>query len=154
MPHCFKMQHKPRAISHKSSTQQIKHKKQPKTAPQAWACSHNLEHQKMNKMHQRKAKNSRIEYLLEWVETTKMKAKRNQKWLRGAKTASLRESTLLNEGGEVFGYKNVPLPRLYFECRGCSPRRANLPIFFFKGALTTSPLSYGLAFCLTWAYLS
>ena len=72
-----------------------------------------------------------------------MKAKCNQKWLRGAKTASLRESSLLNEGGggEVFGCQNIPLPRFYNLGAGVarpgevsSPRRANLPsIFFFEG---------------------
>ena len=70
-----------------------------------------------------------------------MKAKCNQKWLRGAKTASLRESSLLNEGGGgVFGCKNVPLPRFYILNAGVarlgelsSPRRANLYLFFFFG---------------------
>ena len=70
-----------------------------------------------------------------------MKAKGNQKWLRGAKTASLREFSLLNEGGGggVFGYKNVSLPRFYILNAGVarpgelsSPRRANLPIFFLR----------------------
>jgi len=36
-----------------------------------------------------------------------MKEKRNQKWLRGAKTASLHEFSLLNEGGGL-GTKTFP----------------------------------------------
>ena len=67
-----------------------------------------------------------------------MKAKGNRKWLEGARTASLRESSLLNEGGGgVFGCKNVPLPRFLYFGAGVarpsehnSPRRANLPFFF------------------------
>ena len=45
-----------------------------------------------------------------------MKAKCNQKWVRGAKTASLRESSLLNEGGggEFLSAKNVPLPCFFY----------------------------------------
>ena len=69
-----------------------------------------------------------------------MKAKCTQKWLRGAKTASLRESTLLNEGGEVFGYKNVPLPRFYILSAGVArPGELTCQFFFFKGALTMPP---------------
>lgn len=50
--------------------------------------------------------------------TPKMKAKGNQKWLEGARTTSLRVLSFLNEGGEVFGYKNVPLLRFYILSAG------------------------------------
>ena len=59
-----------------------------------------------------------------------MKAKRNQKWLRGAKTASLREFSLLNEGAKVFGYKNVSLPRFYILGAGVA-RPGELTYHFF-----------------------
>ena len=67
-----------------------------------------------------------------------MKAKCNPKWLRGAKTASLRESSLLNEGGGVFGYKNVPLPCFYILNAGVArPGELTCQIFvFFKDTLT------------------
>ena len=63
-----------------------------------------------------------------------MKAKCNQKWLRGAKTASLREFSLLNEGGGgVFGYKNVPLPRFYNLGAGVARPGELTCHFFFEG---------------------
>ena len=59
-----------------------------------------------------------------------MKAKGNQKWLEGARTASLRKSYLLNEGGGVFGCKNVPLPRFYILNAGVA-RPGELTCHFF-----------------------
>ena len=78
-----------------------------------------------------------------------MKAKRNQKWLRGAKTASLREFSLLNEGGKFLDTKTFPSLVFYILNAGVArPGELTCQNFFFKGALTMPPPSYGLAFCL------
>ena len=71
-----------------------------------------------------------------------MKAKGNQKWLEGARTASLRKSSLLNEGGgggEVFGCKNVPVPRFYI-LNAVVARPGELTChFFFEGNINHIP---------------
>ena len=79
-----------------------------------------------------------------------MKAKGNQKLLEGARTASLRKSSLLNEGagggGGVFGCKNVPLPRFYILNAGVArPGELTCHIFFSRGTLTMSPPSSGIS---------
>ena len=79
-----------------------------------------------------------------------MKAKGNQKWLEGVRTASLRKSSLLNEGGGgVFGCKNVPLPRFYILNAGVArPGELTCNFFFLKYTNHAFPPTYGLAFCL------
>ena len=63
-----------------------------------------------------------------------------------SKNRKLREVSLLNVGGGVFGCRKRPPPSFFIIwCRGCSPRRANLPIFFYKGKHNHGPI-YRLAF--------
>ena len=78
-----------------------------------------------------------------------MKAKGNQKWHEGARTASLRVLSFLNEGGKVFGYKNVPLLRFYILSAGVArPGELTCYFFFFlRGTLTMSPPSSWVSVC-------
>ena len=88
-----------------------------------------------------------------------MKAKRNQKWLEGAKTVSLREFSLLNEGGKFLGTKTFPSVVFIFWVQGilaqassARPDELTCHFFFFlRGNINhASPSPYGLAF----AYLN
>ena len=71
-----------------------------------------------------------------------MKAKCNQKWLRGAKTASLRESFLLNEGGKFLDTKTFPSLVFYNLGAGVArPGELTFFFFFFEGNINHVPSS-------------
>ena len=87
----------------------------------------------MKKAHQWKAKTSRMEHLLVGVNgNTKNESKMLSKGLGEQETTSLRILSFLNEGGEVFGYKNVPLLRFYILSAGVArPGELTCHFFFF-----------------------
>ena len=141
----FRIQHRLKAIPYNPSTQTNQAWKQPKTAPQIWAHSHNLEHQKMNKMHQWKAKNSRIKYLLVGVSrNTRNESKMQPKMAWGSKNHEL---SLFEWGGEVFGWRKCSPPLFFYNLvqglltQASSARLGELTLSLFSFSFFAKPFA-------------
>ena len=81
-----------------------------------------------------------------------MKAKGNQKWLEGARTANLRKSSLLNEGGGGGFWMQKRSPHSFFIIwvQGLLAQASYPATFFFflRGTLTMSPPHLRASVCL------
>ena len=150
MPHCFRIQHRPKAFSFKSSTQENKHKNKPK-------LPHKYKHiltiwstKRWRKYTNGKLKTSRIEYLLVGVNNnTKNESKRQPKVAWGSKNRKPSCSLSCEwGGGEFLDAKTFPSLVFYNLGAGVARPGELTCYFFFRGALTMPPPSYGLAFCL------
>ena len=142
MPHCFKMQHSPKAFSHKPSTPQNKHGFRCELLHEfceKWATkvpNHiNGEPNNQGKLH-----------LLVRRELKHEKGSKNstmEAWGLFFFCSSRELGSFWSEGEEFWVKKMFPLHSFIFSYRGCSPRRANLHFF---GGYQISAVSYGSVF--------
>ena len=132
MPHCFRMKHRPKAVPYNPSIQRNKAQTCPKLS-HGIGQIHTIESTKRRPRYTNgKLESSRMRYLLVGVSrSTKNESKMQPKVAWGSKNRESRKPCSFRMRGEVFECRKRSPPSFFtFWCRGCSPRRANLPFFF------------------------